>query len=120
MVSAIMDRIRASAAAQAGLFGTIYFVGAEFGHFFSFRIENQVLATFWPPSGLMLAMLVLSKYRSWPLLLLGALTANLASNVLCHGRTVPVSLEFFLGKWRTSLHRSMAAAPLCGFAVHAN
>src|SRR5262249_41635780 len=69
------------------------------------------------PAGLLLAALVQSPYRSWPALLLAACGANLASNVLLHDMSVPVSLGFCvancgdgcLGAW---LLRRFVGTPL--------
>jgi integral membrane sensor domain MASE1 len=95
METAIIERIRTSTAAQAGLVGLSYFAGAELAQFFTFNIENHPLATFWPPTGLMVGFLVLSKYRVWPVFLLGSALANVTSNVLLHERPMAMCLGFF-------------------------
>ena len=84
-----------SRVARAGLFAVAYFAFAEGGHLLSF--QPSAFATFWPPSGLYLAALLLTERRTWPLLLLGGLAANLTSDVLVHDKTLPVSLAFAAG-----------------------
>src|ERR1043166_8105621 len=66
----------------AGVVALAFFAGAEVGHVLSLNTEDQTFATFWPPAGLLLAALVMTGYRLWPAVLLGAYMANLASNVL--------------------------------------
>ena len=94
MVRALIERIRASSAAKAGLVGLCYLAATEAGHFLSFRSQDQVLVTLWPPAGLLLAVLVLTRYRSWPAMLLAASTARLISDVMVHDLPVWVSLGF--------------------------
>jgi integral membrane sensor domain MASE1 len=72
-----------------------YLVGAEAGHALSF--PGSAFATFWPPSGILLASLLLSGTRHWPLLLAGSLVANTVSNVGLHDKSLLVSLVFWLG-----------------------
>jgi diguanylate cyclase (GGDEF)-like protein len=81
--------------ARAALFAGAYLAFAEAGHFLSLR--PSAFATFWPPSGLYLAVLLSTERRSWPSLFIGALAANLASDLLLHDKSVPVSLAFALG-----------------------
>lgn len=73
------------------LFPLIYLGGAELGHFLSFPGD---FSSFWPPSGIFLAALILSDTRRWPLLVAGAVAGNLLSDVLLHGKGIPVSLGF--------------------------
>jgi integral membrane sensor domain MASE1 len=117
MLRVIGERICATPAVRVGAFGLAYFAGAELGHLLSFKDQGQAFATFWPPSGLFLAALVLSGLRLWPALLLAAFVANLASDVLRHDKSVPVSLGFCvansleacLGAW---LLRRFVGTPL--------
>jgi hypothetical protein len=44
--------------ARVGLFGLVYFAGAELGNVLSFQPGN--VATFWPPAGLFVAVLLLN------------------------------------------------------------
>jgi PAS domain S-box-containing protein len=81
---------------RAVLFGLVYFAGAELGNFLSFRSQDQVFATLWPPAGLLVATLFLSQRRTWPILLLAACSADLFSDFLLHNKSVPVSLGFSL------------------------
>ncbi len=74
------------------LFFCAYFVGAEIGHFLSFR---GTFATFWPPGGLYLTAILLSNPRDWAWYALAALIGNVASDSLCHGMAVGTVLGFW-------------------------
>src|SRR5262249_34315286 len=91
---------------RAILFGLVNFAGAELGHFLSFRSQDQVFATFWPPAGLLVATLFLSQRRTWPILLLAAWLADLISDVLLPTKPVPFS---FGSSWPTPLKASTGA-----------
>jgi integral membrane sensor domain MASE1 len=96
MGNALVDTIQTSRIVLAGVVGLGYFAGAELGHLLSLKVHDQAFATFWPPAGILLAALVLVRYGAWPVALLAACVANLASDVLLHEKSVPVSLGFFL------------------------
>src|SRR5262249_22438124 len=93
-MSQTLRRDPVSAIARLALFGLLYFGGAELGQFLSFQPES--FAPFWPPSGIFLAALLMTERRRWPLLLLPALAAHLASGVL-HGKSPLLDLAFFAG-----------------------
>jgi diguanylate cyclase (GGDEF)-like protein/PAS domain S-box-containing protein len=86
------------------LFGVAYFGCAFLGDALTLRPGN--FTSFWPVSGLYVAILLLSKPREWPYFLLGALPANLAFDLL-HQRpllmtiffSIGNSLEAFVGAW---------------------
>jgi diguanylate cyclase (GGDEF)-like protein/PAS domain S-box-containing protein len=82
-----------AAALRAALFAVTYLAAAELGHALSFPGH---FATFWPPSGVYVAFLVSTSRRRWPSLLLAALLANQVSDVLLHGKAMPVSIGFWL------------------------
>ncbi len=96
MVRSQADGALRSSAAQAGALAIAYFAGAELGHALSFEVPGQSFATFWPPAGLLIAALVLTRPPRWGTLLLAACAANAASDVLLHGKSVAVSLGFCL------------------------
>ena len=73
--------------------GVAYFAGAELGHALSFP---SPVATFWPPSGLYLAALMLTVPRTWPVMCLAAVLASLVSDVFVHGQTMRVGLGYGL------------------------
>jgi diguanylate cyclase (GGDEF)-like protein len=75
------------------LFALSYVLAAEVGHFLSFRGN---FATFWPPSGVYLAGLLLTERKSWPFVIGAALIGNVASDVLLHGQALPASLGFWV------------------------
>ncbi len=81
-------------ARRALLFSLVYFASAELGNFLMFR--PLAFSAYWPPSGLFVAVLLLSRPQDWPLLVLAAFPANLASDLL-HGRLVWASLLFTCG-----------------------
>src|SRR5689334_16726699 len=65
-------------AALAFFFVMLYVAGAELGYLLSF---SGSFATFWPPSGIFLAALLLHKPCRWPGISLLALVANLFVDV---------------------------------------
>src|SRR5438309_8125307 len=93
------------------VFALGYFAGAELGHFLSWKTNSQVLVFVWPPNGLYLAALLLSRRRTWPALLAVACLANVLSAVGIHGRPFQASLGFWLAN---SLESVLAAALLSG------
>ena len=56
------------------LFGLAYFAGAELGYALTFTDAGQSFATFWPPAGILLAVLV-QAFRKWPILLTASIAA---------------------------------------------
>src|SRR5262245_46111867 len=93
-MSQALRRSPVSPLARLALFGLVTFGGAELGQLLAFPPGG--LATFWPPSGILLAALLLTARRHWPLLLLPGLAATLASDVL-HGTSPLLSLASFAG-----------------------
>lgn len=75
------------------LFGCVYFAAAELGHALSFPGE---FASIWPPSGLFLAALLLAPRNRWQFLIFAALVGNAVSDVVFHGKTLPVAIGFWL------------------------
>ncbi|MGZ8240286.1 MAG: sensor histidine kinase, partial [Methylobacter sp.] len=75
------------------LFGVGYFAATELGHALSFP---GPFPSFWPPSGLYIAALLLAERRRWPWLIAAALAANAVSGVLLRGQWLSVSLGFWL------------------------
>ena len=61
-----------------GLAAVAYFVSARLGY--TLAIPHG-LVTLWPPSGVMLGLLLLSNKRDWPALLAGGFSGSLASHV---------------------------------------
>src|SRR4051812_36567515 len=62
------------------LFAVAYFAAAELGQALSFTGN---FASFWPPSGVYLAVLLVANIRRWPAFLFAALCANFTTDVLC-------------------------------------
>lgn len=72
-----------------------YWIAAEVGH----ALEPGAgtgFALLWPASGVYLVALLQTRRRLWPLIVLGAMLGNLASDVLMHGRAPWVALGFCL------------------------
>ena len=65
-------------------------MAAEAGNLLSVQMT---FSTFWPPAGLFLAILLISDRRDWPVLILAAVAANLASDLM-NGRALLVTLGF--------------------------
>jgi PAS domain S-box-containing protein len=80
--------------ARLALFGLVIFGGAELGQMLAFQPWG--LAAFWPPSGILLAALLLTERRNRPLLLLPGLAATLACDIP-HGKSPLLSLACFAG-----------------------
>ena len=78
---------------RAVLFGTAYFVCAEVSRYLS--VQRMTYVSFWLPSGLYLATLLLNPRRDWPWLILAALPANLAFDLI-HGTRLAVILCFYV------------------------
>jgi signal transduction histidine kinase/CheY-like chemotaxis protein len=74
------------------LFALAYFGAGILGIIFYFDPEH--VATFWPASGVFLAGLLLSPYRLWPVLVLAAIGAHVAFDVLVSGKAVSTSVFF--------------------------
>jgi PAS domain S-box-containing protein len=71
-----------------------YLLGAEIGHWLS--AEPGHFSTFWPNSGLYLAVLLRTPPRRWWVVVTAAAAANLTSDVLLHRQPLPVALGFVL------------------------
>jgi signal transduction histidine kinase/integral membrane sensor domain MASE1/CheY-like chemotaxis protein len=82
-----------SAPGQAALFALAYFAGAEVGYALS--LGPSVGGTFWPPSGITLAVFLLAPQRTWPSLVAAGVLANFVSDQL-HGQNLPASFGFAL------------------------
>ncbi len=75
------------------LFGVAYFGLASIGHFVS---RHDQFVTFWLPSGLFVATLLLHEPRQWPWLVLAAVLANLGFDLL-NGQQPWISFFFCCG-----------------------
>lgn len=73
---------------------TLYYLGAKLGFLLSISEGNA--SSVWPPSGMMLAVLILGGYRLWPGILLGAIAANIL-NLLDSDRPWFVSVAVAVG-----------------------
>jgi signal transduction histidine kinase/DNA-binding response OmpR family regulator len=78
--------------AFVGLFALAYFGAGILGNIFYFEPEN--VATFWPASGILLAVLLLSRFRMWAILVFAAVVTQIAWDVLVYSRAVGISLIF--------------------------
>jgi PAS domain S-box-containing protein len=79
--------------ARALLFAVAYVGAAELGN----RLSVQTtFSTFWPPSGLFIAVLLLTEPRQWPVLIAAGVLGNISSDLL-HGRALLVTLGFSTG-----------------------
>jgi integral membrane sensor domain MASE1 len=83
------DRWRpASLWLRAGLLLVAYFLAAELGYALS---VYSSFPTLWPPAGLLLAALLLSDTRDWPLLIAVGMVGSISSDLL-HGRVLIVAI----------------------------
>jgi signal transduction histidine kinase len=76
---------------RAFLFVVAYFAGSELGYALS--LGPSVGGTFWPPAGIALAVFLVAPTRSWPVLVLAGVAANLLSDLI-HGQRLPGSIGF--------------------------
>ncbi len=67
-------------AAQATLFGFVYFAVARAG--LTFAVQPEGITAVWPASGLYLGILLVAPRRCWPALATAAFTADLAANLI--------------------------------------
>lgn len=96
-------------------FAVAYLLAAELGHFLSF---SGNFASFWPPSGLYLATLLLAPRRDWPGYVVAAVGANLISDVAFHGKAVPVAIAFAVGNTVEALVGAWLLLRLTGGEFH--
>lgn len=80
-----------------------FLAAAELGNALS--VQRQ-FSTFWPPSGVLLVLLIFAKPREWPVLLAAAAAANVGSDLL-HDRALVVSVGFSIAN---CLEASVGAA----------
>jgi PAS domain S-box-containing protein len=73
---------------KAGLAAAAYFAAARIGY--AFGISGG-LVTLWPPSGLMLGLLLTSPRRAWPPLVAGGFAGSVASDLVSN-YSVPLAL----------------------------
>jgi signal transduction histidine kinase len=78
-----------------------------------FVVQPEGVASFWPPSGYMLAALLLTPGRDWRWLLPALFAANLGANVLGHN-PVPASLGFAAANCIESLVAALAISTWLG------
>jgi signal transduction histidine kinase/CheY-like chemotaxis protein len=78
--------------AGVALFALTYFGAGILGIYFYFQPER--VATFWPASGVFLAVLLLNPFRLWPVFVVAAIGAHAAFDVLMSGKAVGTSLFF--------------------------
>ncbi|MGA2788942.1 MAG: PAS domain S-box protein, partial [Verrucomicrobiota bacterium] len=77
---------------KAVWFGLAFFACAELSNYLS--VQSTPFVTFWLPAGLYVGTLLLNEYRAWPALVLAALLANFAFDLL-HGTKFLLIVFFF-------------------------
>src|SRR5439155_939572 len=85
---------------RAGVVALGYFLSAKVG--LAFVVQPEGLAAVWPPSGFLLAVLVLSPQRAWAVILGGVLCSNTVAN-LTAGLSLTISLGFSLANCAESM-----------------
>lgn len=83
------------------LFVSAYIVGGGLGQ--QLALIPGVMVTFWPPAGILLATLLLTSPRSWPLWLISAGVAELICNAIWFHNPLPFALIYFAGNALASL-----------------
>src|ERR1041385_640880 len=88
---------------RALLAALAYFVGARLGY--ALAIPHG-LVTLWPPSGIMLGLLLLSARSEWPAVVAGGMVGSVASDSLSHyspslaiAAAAANNLESFVAAW---------------------
>jgi signal transduction histidine kinase/integral membrane sensor domain MASE1/ActR/RegA family two-component response regulator len=76
------------------LFGIAFLAAAAFGRALS--LGEQYYVTFWPPSGLFIAVLACSRPRRWPLFVASAALANVAFDLWVQHLPLQAALGFTL------------------------
>jgi PAS domain S-box-containing protein len=76
-------------------FATLYVATAFLGYYLSFKPGN--FATFWPPSGIYLAGLLLAARTQWAWLIGAASVGNIAFNLLANDTSFAASIAFTFG-----------------------
>ena len=71
----------------------------------------------WPPSGLFLATLLLSRFADWPWWIGAALLAELLANLLWFGNALPVALLIFCGNALEATTGALLVGRFCGRPV---
>jgi integral membrane sensor domain MASE1 len=79
--------------ARAALTSLAYFISARMG--VALLFQPQSIASFWPPSGLLVGVLARSKQRTWPIILLVVIPTNIMANLLA-GKPLAISSAFAL------------------------
>jgi diguanylate cyclase (GGDEF)-like protein len=93
------------------LFAATYFAAAEIGHALSFPGH---IASFWPASGVYLAVLLVNRPCRWPLFIIAAVAGNLSSAVWLHGKSIPVGLALATGNTLEAVAGAWFLLRLCG------
>jgi signal transduction histidine kinase len=70
-----------------------YYLGARIG--FNLTFKPHLVSTLWPPNAILLAVLLLTSWRMWPVALLGAFLAHLIAE-LQNGVTMSMALYWFI------------------------
>src|SRR5215510_14542824 len=94
------------------LIAIVYFAAAELG--LSLASVHQNVTAVWPPTGIAIASLLIFGRRVWPGVFLGALVANLLTNIpvgsaigIATGNTLEAVVAFWLlqsvARWRNTL-----------------
>lgn len=102
---------------RLALFSLLYFGGAWLGDELTFQPSH--FCTFWPNSGLFVAVLLLVPARQWPLFVLAAAPANVAFDLM-HGRPLWMSGMFTAANCTEAVIGASLVRLLCrtGFDVN--
>ena len=79
--------------ARAALLSLAYFISARMG--VALLSQPLSIASFWPPSGLLVGVLARSRQRPWSIILLAVIPANIMANLLA-GKSLAISCAFAL------------------------
>ena len=100
------------ALAQILSFSAAYVLGAVLGQWL--KLSPDSAATLWPPSGLYLAVFLLTEKRDWPRFMVAAMIAEISMDVWLFHFTVPAALFTFLGNTLEALTGTYIVHRWCG------
>src|ERR1043166_1040592 len=90
-----MDRVL-----RALIVGAAYYLGALFGY--ALKFPNHAPSALWPPNSILLAILLLTPNRAWPVVVAGAFPAHLYVQ-LESGTPLSMSLLWFISNLSEAL-----------------
>jgi len=102
-------------AIHLAMFMLAYMAGAGASYWMS--PVQDVVATLWPPSGIYLAVLLVSERRRWPHFIAAAFAADVASEMLVYKLPLPTGAVIALGNTLEAVAGAYLVTRVCGPAI---